>query len=170
MRVETPSDDASSLAYLRRRRYARTCTLRFLYQADLSGQWEFPAGVRELFWDQCASLDDAPEGKELEDARDYATRLIEGVLANREKLDAEITAGAHNWRLGRMGMVDRNLLRLAGFEILVAREVPPVAAINEAIELAKEFGDKDSSRFVNGVLDRLAKLTGEDKPEDSTAG
>ena len=169
MRQESPSQDASSVAYLRRRRYARTCTMRFLYQADLTGQWEFPAEMRALFWEQCASLEDALEGKELEDARDYATRLIEGVLANREQLDAQITAGAHNWRLGRMGMVDRNLLRLAAFEILVAKEVPPAAAINEAIELAKEYGDKDSGRFVNGILDCLAKA-GEDKSGGDAAG
>lgn len=151
--------DESSVIYLRRRRYARICALRYLFQADLSERWEFSAELQALFWEQSAGLEDALDGADLTDARTYAVRLIEGVLANRERLDREISAAAQNWRLERMNTVDRNLMRVAAFEILLGNEAPPAVAMNEAIELAKDFGDKDSTRFINGVLDKLARST-----------
>lgn len=170
MSPETQPQDPSSLAYLRRRRYARTCVLRLLYQADMNDQWQYTVQELQRFWEQNASLDDLLIGTDYMAAREYAMRLIEGVLAHHAELDAQIAACAHNWRLGRMSVVDRNLLRLSAYEILFGAEVPPAVAINEAIELAKEFGDKDSSRFVNGVLDRLAKPSGGEAPAADAAG
>jgi N utilization substance protein B len=152
----TPVSTGDELTFLRVRRYARAAALRFLYQADQSVDWRWDEEQQTLFWDQATSLDDALEGQELKTARTFANWLIAGVIAHRADLDREITARATNWRLERMGAVDRNLLRLCAFEILYgADKVPPVAAINEAIELAKEFGDTESPKFINGILDRL---------------
>ncbi len=154
--ARTPVSADDELTFLRVRRYARAAALRFLYQADQSTDWRWDEERQALFWEQATSLDDALEGQELGAARSFASWLIAGVITHRADLDREITARATNWRLERMGAVDRNLLRLCAFEILHGGgKVPPVAAINEAIELAKEFGDTDSPKFINGILDRL---------------
>lgn len=85
----------------------------------------------------------------------YAEQLIAGVMAERESLDASIDAALDNWSPDRVGHVERNVLRLALYEMLHESDVPPAVAINEAIEITKRFGSDDAPRFVNGVLDRL---------------
>jgi transcription antitermination factor NusB len=87
----------------------------------------------------------------------YAVYLVNGVKENMEKIDAVISKYAANWEIGRMATVDRNILRVASYELLFSDEVPPKVAINEAIEMAKKYGDKDSSKFVNGILDKISK-------------
>jgi transcription antitermination protein NusB len=99
---------------------------------------------------------------ELYDDRDqssmaYARFLAEGALKNKETLDALIEQKSHHWKLKRMDLVDRNILRLACFELLHGEDVSSATVINEAIELAKKFGQKDSGSFINGVLDQIAK-------------
>lgn len=86
----------------------------------------------------------------------FAGELVEGVLANREELDGTIREASTNWSLEQMGKVDRMVLRIAIYEIAIARNVPVRAAINESIELAKTYGEADSGRFVNGILGRVA--------------
>jgi N utilization substance protein B len=88
-------------------------------------------------------------------ARAFAESLVQGVWTHRVELDELITKFSRNYRLSRLAAVDRNILRLAVYEILHNKEVPPVVAINEAIELAKEYGSEESGRFVNGLLDRI---------------
>ena len=83
----------------------------------------------------------------------YARRLVEGTLDNLQAIDAQIRQHAENWRLERMPAIDRNILRLAIYEMLHETEVPRVVIVDEAIELAKKFGAENSGRFVNGLLD-----------------
>jgi len=87
----------------------------------------------------------------------FAGELVEGVLANRDELDDTIQRASTNWRLDQMGRVDRVVLRMAVYEIAVARNVPVRAAINESIELAKTFSGDESGRFVNGILGKVAE-------------
>ena len=87
----------------------------------------------------------------------FAKKLFEGTVTEVEILDQHIREHAENWRLERMAAVDRNLLRLALFELIHFPETPPSVVINEAIEIARRFSDKDSADFVNGVLDALRK-------------
>ena len=96
-----------------------------------------------------------------EQARRYACSLVLGVLAERRELDRLIADVAENWRLGRMAIVDRNILRLGAWELAYNPDIPEKVAIDEAIELAKRFGSKESGAFVNGILDqvRQAKRT-----------
>ena len=141
--------------YLRQRRLARECALQFLYQADLQDDWSCDQTRLTRLHAQVAELDAWPGDEQARDAWCFACRLIEGVCQERAGLDAKIGACAENWRLERMSTVDRNILRLALFELLHCDDVPDIAAIDEAIELAKEFGHQDSSRFVNGILDRV---------------
>jgi N utilization substance protein B len=95
-------------------------------------------------------FDADPEG------RSYADALVRGVAENLANVDARITAASHNWRLERMGRVDRNLLRMSTWELMGRKDVPRAVVIDEAVELAKAYGTEESSGFVNGVLDRIA--------------
>lgn len=104
---------------------------------------------------------------------EFARELIGGVRRNRRELDEWLSNLAQNWTLSRMAVLDRNILRLGAFEI-VYTETPGQVAINEAVELAKRFGAKQSSQFVNGVLDRLMKdhqqgKTGNDSSTESSS-
>lgn len=97
--------------------------------------------------------DDAAKG----DPAGFAWELVKGVWENQAALDAHLTSFSQNWRIERMGKVEITLLRLALYEMLFLHDVPPKVAINEAIELSKQFGDDGSRGFVNGILDAAAK-------------
>ncbi len=127
------------------RRKAREVALQFLYQLDLHEAAD-PAPFADEFWAR------HPVGR---DTREFAETLVRGTKQNQGKVDQLIGQCAEHWELERMAVVDRNLLRIAVYELLWQSEVPPKVAINEAIEIAKKFGTADSSRFVNGVLDRV---------------
>ena len=87
----------------------------------------------------------------------FAEQLVEGVLDNLAQIDHEIEEHSHNWKLNRMSFIDRNILRVAIFELLSCDEIPPKVSINEAIEIAKIYGDTNSPAFVNGILDQIKK-------------
>jgi N utilization substance protein B len=89
---------------------------------------------------------------------EFTTGLIEGVRENQPRIDEAIKQVAENWRLDRMAAIDRNILRLGAFEILLRSDVPAKVAINEALELAKRYSTAQSSRFVNGILDKVLQL------------
>jgi len=96
---------------------------------------------------------------------EFTDDLITGVRDNQPQIDAMIKAVAENWRLDRMAAIDRNILRLGAYEVVFRSEVPAKVAINEALELAKRYSTAQSSRFVNGILDRVFQLHVEPKPE-----
>jgi N utilization substance protein B len=128
-----------------KRRDGREAAVQFLYQRDLnSADGESPSPAD--FW----AL--RPATKKIQD---FATELIEGILENQADIDSRIKKYVANYELDRIAAVDRNILRVAIYEMLFCKDVPPVVSINEAIEIAKRFGSDDSGRFVNGVLDRL---------------
>ena len=91
---------------------------------------------------------------------EFARSLVSGVKSHQEKIDGLITSVAENWRLDRMAAIDRNILRIGAFEMLFDNGVPAKVAINEALELAKRYSTAQSSRFVNGILDRLLSADG----------
>jgi N utilization substance protein B len=128
-----------------RRRKARELALQFLYQLDLSGEPD-PAPHEAEFWARHPV--DGP-------TREFASAMVRGAKADQTRIDRTITECTEHWDLDRMGVVDRNILRLAVWELLGRAEVPAKVAINEAIEIAKKFGTHESSRFINGILDRV---------------
>ena len=130
-----------------KRRKGREVALQFLYQLDLQGAGD-PAPHEDEFWGR-HPVDP--------DTRSFADSLVRGTKQHQGKTDQLITQYAEHWDLERMAVVDRNILRLAVHELLWQPDVPPKVAINEAIELAKKFGAADSSRFINGLLDRILK-------------
>ena len=108
------------------------------------------------------------EGKLPATQAEFARSLVLGTLANLQALDAEITEASTHWRLDQMAGVERAILRLATYELLYTPDVPPKAAVNESIELAKTFGGDESGRFVNGVLGRI--MAGDAVATRSSAG
>jgi len=141
------------------RRRSREFALQALYQWDLvksepqvtlNGLWE---GLLED-----DGLDDCrpPESEEVE----FAQRLVLGVVDEFESLDLLVENCSTNWRVARMPIVDRNVLRMACLEMRDFDDVPATVTINEAVELAKKFGSKESKAFVNGIADRLARNLG----------
>jgi N utilization substance protein B len=92
----------------------------------------------------------------------FGEELIDGVIKNREAIDAQIRAMAQNWEFERIAKIDLAILRIAIYEMLHRRDIPPVVSINEAIEISKQFSNADSKRFINGILDRLKDKLGRD--------
>ena len=136
------------------RRKAREIALQILYQLDVQEQLTSEQAAA-LFW-QHFSREAAPpasEGGE-EANRAFADQLVRGVREHLAEIDALLGRASRNWRLERMARVDRNLLRLAIYELKYCADVPAKVAINEAIEIAKRFGTAESPAFVNGILDR----------------
>lgn len=128
------------------RRRARECALQMLYQIDQTAV--SADDVFGQFW----------PGQEVDDAvRTFAESLVQGVTENREDMDKAIAASADNWRIGRMAVVDRNVLRLAVFEMLHDPDTPAAVVIDEAIEVCKKFGSEDSGTFINGILDSVRR-------------
>ena len=129
---------------MKKRTRARELALQFLYQVDLRG--------RELL----------PEAKEFfrveeEDrtAREFAAQLVDGVIEHADEIDTVIREVAENWEIARMAVIDRNVLRMATYELLHCPDIPPKVAINEAIELGKRFSTQNSGKFINGILDKV---------------
>ena len=132
------------------RRNSREAVLQFLFQDDFKGFEEgFDLNSGQRFTDFCSLYDVQKK------ARPYAVELLEGVYAERFTVDAEIRKYATNWRLERIAVVDRNILRIAVYEMICSKSVPPEVAINEAVEIAKRFCANESPAFINGVLDAV---------------
>lgn len=121
--------------------------MQFLYQLDLHEAVD-PAPHEREFW-QRHPVDPDTQG--------FGQALVRGTKQHQGEIDKLLAQYAEHWALERMAVVDRNILRMAVYELLWQPEVPPKAAINEAIEIAKKFGTAESSRFINGVLDRILR-------------
>lgn len=133
---------------MRKRTKARQLVLQLLYQADVSGVTA--ADLADDFFVLNAA-DEDPSVKA------FAASLSRDISFHLAELDGKISECATNWQIKRMATVDRNVLRLATFELLFRPDIPPKVAINEAVELAKKFGDLESGKFVNGILDKINK-------------
>ncbi len=140
------------------RRRAREIVLQLLYEEDLHPEQD--PKVADLFL-----------VRRLHGNRplvEFARHLYKNVLAHRKEIDKVLSAKAHNWSLRRMAAIDRNILRLGGYEILKT-DTPGVVVINEAVEIAKRYGDRQSGQFVNGILDRLLHQSAESSNSNKVA-
>jgi N utilization substance protein B len=138
------------------RRKARECALQMLFAADVS-----ETRADELVRTYWAELGDADVE---ESARDFATRLATGTLAHVTALDERIRSRAEHWRIARMAVVDRNILRLAVYEFL-HEPTPRTVAINEALEIARRFSTYEATQFINGILDAIKRDLDEQFPQ-----
>ena len=135
------------------RRRARELAMQALYQSEVTGQ-EVEESFRLLKENFQAN----------KKAVSYALDILAGVENSREEIDDLIKEHSKNWRLERMAMIDRNILRVAAFELLNKTDVPASVVINEAIEVATRYSDEDAPAFINGVLDSIKKKLGQDAP------
>ena len=126
------------------RRRAREIALQVLYQREFN-RMEFQE-VLNLFWNNFEVL---------KGARNFSERIIRGIEQHQEDLDRIIEQYSSNWKIDRMAHVDRNILRIAVYELLYCDDIPPKVAINEAIDIGKKYGSEDSGAFINGVLDKV---------------
>jgi transcription antitermination protein NusB len=151
------------------RREARERAVQFLFQFDLNQSEKLDEALH-AFWQsqRTAALAEEkgsarwgetpelpPPTAEDDAVRAFAEPLIRGVLAQIAELDAQIKKHARNWDIHRMAVVDRNVLRLAIYEMLHREDIPPVVSINEAVDIAKKFSTEESGGFVNGILDKV---------------
>ncbi len=133
------------------RRLGRERALQALYQLEMT------QGSPQQALDAAWTAADAEEGTSpAPDARRFAKELVDGTWAKVKDLDALIQQHSHNWRLDRMSRIDRNILRLAVYELKHRPDIPRKVTLNEAVELGKRFGTEESSSFINGILDRIA--------------
>ncbi len=126
------------------RRTARECALQMLYEYDVGKH--APEAIVESFWE----MNEQPDK-----VRAFAHRLFQGTVARLKEIDKLIQAHTKNWRMSRMAAVDRNVMRLAVFELLSDAKTPDTVVINEALEIAKKYSTNESAQFVNGILDSI---------------
>lgn len=129
-----------------KRRKARESALQILFQLEFDNSQ--PEETLKQYWISQRSSTET---------KGYTKQLIIGITAHQEEIDRTVQSGSENWRISRMPIVDRNILRMAVFELFYEKSLAPAIVINEAIEIAKKFGSDKSSPFINGVLDGLLK-------------
>lgn len=128
------------------RRAAREAAMRIMYSMEFSGQT--PEAAATDYW-AAHKVGDA--------MRAYATQILDGVAARRAEIDAVINGASDNWPLARMAAVDRNILRVAAYELMQCPDVPTAVAINEAVEIAKQYAAPETASFINGILGKIEK-------------
>ena len=152
-----------------KRREARERAVQFLFQHDLNPPEDLERALNEFWesqraaaiagdkgpatWGQTVEL--PPPTAEEAEMRLFAEPLIRGTLQHRDAIDAQIMQHVKNWELHRIAAVDRNILRLAIYEMLHREDIPPIVSINEAVDIAKKFSTQESGKFVNGILDKV---------------
>jgi N utilization substance protein B len=129
-----------------KRRKARESTLQILFQLEFNDSDAEKAF--QLYW---------RDKKATKEVKDYSRWLVEGIISHKESIDRSIQSVSQRWRISRMPVVDRNILRMAVFELFYEEDVAPAIIINEAIEIAKKFSSEQAAMFINGILDTLRK-------------
>ncbi len=132
----------------RKRTQARECALQILYQRDMN-----PEPLEVLTCNFWATF----EGVFSDDVKNFAEKLAYGVAEHQKEIDEALERAADNWQLPRMAFIDRNVMRLAVYELLYLADVPAKVTLNEAVNLAKKFSQEESGKFVNGVLDKISR-------------
>lgn len=132
---------------MRRRTKARESALKILYAMD----------IRKDDYKTCLEDYWKSQGVVNNEIRSFSEYLVKGYSDHKEKIDSLISKYAVNWELDRMATIDRNILRMSIYELIHADDVPIKVTINEAVEMAKKYGDKDSGKFVNGILDKVSR-------------
>ncbi|MBI5327935.1 MAG: transcription antitermination factor NusB [Deltaproteobacteria bacterium] len=140
------------------RRKARMIVLETLYQLDVAD-----GDIDDIITAQ------AETRKLKQDAKDFILKLVNGVWKHRDEIDMLIGANAENWSIDRITAIDKNILRLASFELLYCNDIPFKVVIDEAVELGKIYGTEDSTAFINGILDKMARNINSRKKEVSEA-
>jgi N utilization substance protein B len=164
-----PGFSGNIMVFMGKRREARERAVQFLFQHDMNPPEDIEGALNEFWQSQRAAAlanekGSATWGEQIElppptaaeaETRLFAEPLIRGTLQHRDAIDEHIKKHVKNWDFNRIAVVDRNILRLAIFEMLHREDIPPVVSINEAVDIAKKFSTEDSGKFVNGILDKV---------------
>lgn len=126
-----------------KRRKSRELALQVLYQLDINKQ------------NTSQAFDQSQKYYPIKEGNGFAKQIVLGVIEHYKEIDQLIKGYSKNWRMDRMTVIDRNIIRMATFELLCCKDIPPKVTINEAIDLGKRFGSEDSGSFINGLLDRI---------------
>ncbi len=143
-----------SLSFTAKRRMARENALKILYAVDMADH-EIRSAIKDFF-------QYFYEGPDVEDIITYTDTLATGTEDKKKQIDETIEKFSENWTIERMVVIDRNILRTAVYEILFVEDVPILVSLNEAIEIGKIYGNNDSKRFINGILDKVIKTVKDD--------
>ncbi len=135
---------------MNRRRRARELSLQMLFQHEFTGEQSDFKAVEDL----------DPAKKEDAEVRKFSEELVRGTLAHLDEIDQKIQLVAAHWKMSRMASVDRNIMRVAAYEILYRDDIPPAVTINEALEIAKKYSSAEAASFINGLLDKIARDSG----------
>jgi N utilization substance protein B len=131
------------------RRKAREIALQMLYQMEVNpGELE---AALALFWEGLSAS---------QPVKEFVNRIVQGVHVRQEEIDQLLAKHSEHWRLDRMDMVDKSILRMGVFEIMFCADIPVKVAMNEAVDLGKKFGAAESGAFINGILDKISKVEG----------
>ena len=136
------------------KRLGRELAMQFLFQCDVAGMSDFAESL-ENFWTQAENSGEFPSGRIFRKARSYAEKIIAGVCEHETEINDKITAVSDKWDISRMPVVDRNIIRVAIFELYYCPDIPAVVSIDEAIEIAKDFSSGKSGLFINGLLNTI---------------
>lgn len=149
------------------RRKARECALQMLFQYDIARP-----RLDELIKTYWEEISDAPNSESQapnSEIQEFASQLVQGTIAHLTEVDERISRRTENWRMSRMAIVDRNLLRLAVYEFLYQNDTPRTVVINEALEIARRFSTYEATQFINGILDAIKRDLEKDPAELETA-
>lgn len=149
------------------RRKARECALQMLFQYDIARP-----RLDELIKTYWEEISDAPNSESQApnlEIQEFASQLVQGTIAHLTEVDERISRRTENWRMSRMAIVDRNLLRLAVYEFLYQNDTPRTVVINEALEIARRFSTYEATQFINGILDAIKRDLEKDPAELETA-
>ncbi len=136
------------------KRLGRELAMQFLFQCDVAGMSDFAESL-DNFWTQAENSGEFPTDRIFRKARSYAEKIIAGVYEHENEINEKIIAVSDKWDISRMPVVDRNIIRVAIFELYYCPDIPAVVSIDEAIEIAKDFSSGKSGLFINGLLNTL---------------
>ena len=155
----------SDLDFIRQRKLARRLAMQCLFSMDTNCDWQWDDGNFAVTALTASLLEDdddeeAPLRSDFEAARQFAQRIAKGAAEHVSEIDLAIECAAKNWTISRMPKIDKAILRIAAYELMFENKIPAATSINEAVELAKTFGEAKSPRFINGVLDKIRENCG----------
>lgn len=149
----TAKDDKNAVR-MHAKRLGRELTMQFLFQHGFSEEKNMEKAW-DKFFEQASFVHDLKDNRFARKGREYAQELLKGILEKIEAIDTAINEKAQKWDLNRMALVDRNILRVATYEMLFVPDVPPIVSINEAVEIARDYSGEKAGNFINGVLNGI---------------
>lgn len=156
-------ESLESTSRLHSKRLGREIAMQYLFSCDMTGDFPELGRFDEFFEEEMKPQHNLSDNRYSRKSRELAEHLISGVALNMDEIDGKIKSFARNWEWERISLVDRNIMRVAVYEMLFDMDVPPIVSINEGVEIARDYSDEKSANFINGVLNAVKDSL--DRPE-----